>query len=209
MDRIEIINRLISEFCLDRYLEIGVWRGDCYLRVTCKEKVGVDLFPIYQDGVHAMTSDEFFRTYQGPKFDLVFIDGNHESEQAYRDIRNALGSLSDHGFVVCHDCCPLSEIEQRVPREQDLWTGDVWKAIHSLRVDRDDVSATTFDCDYGCCVISKFPSVAYRPPTKSIDWSYYQSYSKDFLNLKPASYFEQFILNLKDAIAKNLQNRDI
>lgn len=202
MDRIQIINRLISEFHLQRYLEIGVWRGDCFSRVTCKEKVGVDPCPIYQDGVHAMTSDEFFAAYQGPNFDLVFIDGLHESKQAYRDIRNALDHLAQDGFLVCHDCRPQAEIEQRIPREQDIWTGDVWKAIHSLRVDRDDISVTTFDCDYGCCVISRLPSAPYRPQSDLIDWSYYQRYGQEFLNLKPASYFDQFVLDIKESIAK-------
>ncbi len=41
-----------------------------------------------------MTSDDFFRQYQGPLFDLIFIDGLHLSEQVLTDIRNSLQWLS-------------------------------------------------------------------------------------------------------------------
>ncbi len=41
-----------------------------------------------------MTSDDFFRQYQGPPFDLIFIDGLHLSEQVLTDVRNSLDWLS-------------------------------------------------------------------------------------------------------------------
>ncbi len=52
-------------------------------------------------GTHRMTSDEFFRQYQGPPFDLIFIDGLHLSEQVLTDIKNALQWLSPGQVLKC------------------------------------------------------------------------------------------------------------
>ncbi len=41
-----------------------------------------------------MTSDDFFRQYQGPPFDLIFIDGLHLSQQVLTDVKNALQWLN-------------------------------------------------------------------------------------------------------------------
>ena len=212
MDRVQIINRLISEFGLKRYLEIGVWRGDCLSKVRCEEKLGVDPNPIYQQGVLAISSDEFFAQYDGAPFDLVLVDGLHECRQTYRDLENSLAIVGDDGFVVCHDCMPTHEIEQRVPCEQEIWLGDVWKAIHALRLKRPDISFTTFDCDFGCCVLHKNPSVGFDGQSvlfggERVDWAYYLKHGEKFLNLKPASHFDQFVQNLHAILVKKAFNK--
>ena len=33
------------------------------------------------------------------------------------------------------------------------WTGDVWKAIAKIRIERDDLQIKVIDTDYGCGII--------------------------------------------------------
>lgn len=58
-----------------------------------------------------MTSDEFFADprFREARFDVVFIDGMHEGQQALRDAENALGRLRPGGFITMHDMAPPKE----------------------------------------------------------------------------------------------------
>ena len=71
------------------------------------------------------------------KFDLIFIDGLHTYNQVLKDIKNSLVALNNKGFVLLHDCFPMSYYDQAVPRAQRKWNGDVWKAITEIRTLKD------------------------------------------------------------------------
>lgn len=165
MTRSEIIQYLIDQYFLTSYIEVGTQRKiNNFDKIKCEFKTSVDPDP-NSDADHKMTSDEFFKRYDRTirlsfmikamnKVDLVFIDGLHESEQASRDVENALSFLSPRGFIVMHDCNPPSELVQRVPRESKQWTGDVWKSFVKLR-ERDDLVMHVVDTDWGCGIIQK------------------------------------------------------
>ena len=68
-----------------------------------------------------MTSDEFFEQNK-EKFDIVFIDGLHHSEQVYKDILNSLNILNEDGTIICHDMNPTEEFRQIVPRKLAIKT---------------------------------------------------------------------------------------
>jgi hypothetical protein len=191
MDRIQIINKIISTLNFKRYLEIGVEDGECLRNVLCEEKVGVDPEPI--EGVIGLTSDEFFAGYRGPAFDLIFIDGLHHSEQVISDIKNAFMNLSERGVVICHDCLPPSELLQRRPRPQRQWNGDVWKAIHHIRVSRGDLRLFTLDCDWGCTVIERGESKKYIGPCEEVDWEYFKRHGREFMNIVQPEYLDEFL----------------
>ena len=70
------------------------------------------------------------------------------------DIRNSLKYLSDGGTIVMHDCNPTTEAMQQVPRIQNEWTGDTWKAFVAYRC-KDDLDMFVVDTDYGCGIIRK------------------------------------------------------
>jgi len=174
MTRTEIIQALIDKYKLKSYIEIGTQKKcNNFDKIKCEYKLSVDPDLNSDADVH-LTSDEFFvsldrvvemdLTTTGDilpnvirnslnKFDLIFIDGLHEEEQALRDIENSLSCLSDNGFIVVHDCNPTSELVQRVPRESKQWTGNVWKAWVRLR-ERDNLMMFVVDCDWGCGVIA-------------------------------------------------------
>ena len=89
MTRTEIIQVLINKTNGKNYLEIGMGPGTNFSQIQCENKVCVDPTPTVPV-TFTLTSDEFFKQNKD-KFDVVFIDGLHWSEQVYKDIINKLG----------------------------------------------------------------------------------------------------------------------
>jgi hypothetical protein len=157
MKKNDIINRLIEVKGYDSYLEIGVDKGNNFTKIKAFNKLGVDPEVknfIGEGRILAITSDVFFKS-NIDKFDIIFIDGLHHEEQVIRDIENALECLSEGGTIVVHDCNPTTEEMQIVPRQQSVWTGDVWKAWVKLRKTKTDIFQVCIDEDYGCGIITK------------------------------------------------------
>ena len=168
MNRIELINKLIQKHNYQRYLEIGVDTGECFNKVVCPHKDGVD--PGSNDGQtsfggnnkqkiqlsYPVTSDEFFKNHAPSleKYDIIFIDGLHHSEQVDKDIQNSLNFLSKEGTIILHDCNPLSKASQIIPRIRIVWHGDVWKSIVKFR-NNSNIGCITIDTDCGLGVINK------------------------------------------------------
>ena len=197
MTRTEIINSLIDKNGYKNYLEIGVntpdqpgynWEG-----VVVNTKHGVDP---NVDTTYKMTSDEFFANYISQKYDIVFVDGLHLAEQAYKDITNSLIHLNEGGIIVVHDCNPVTEITQRRIRVSDAWHGDVWKAIVKLRVVRSDLDIQTVDTDEGCGLVRAGHQKLLEIPTgiNPFDYSFLDSDRKNILNLiTPNEFIERYI----------------
>jgi len=178
--RFDIINHLIEKNSYTRYLEIGVQDGICFGNVVCDEKIGVD--PAARVEVsHKMTSDEFFEQNKS-LFDIIFIDGLHESEQVYKDIQNALSCLSVGGTIVCHDMNPQRE-EHQTPKPTALtWTGDCWKALIRLRAENSLLEVKTVDTDWGVAIIKRGKSKKFEAP-KELTWRWFDENRYEALNL--------------------------
>lgn len=192
MQRTDIINSIIKARGFRRYLEIGVENGYCFEHIVCEEKVGVDPDPIYDKDVMRLESDDFFRWYSGPQFDIVFVDGLHTAEQFLRDVENSLRILSPGGVIVCHDTMPPNEEMQSGPPRRHMWTGDVWKGVLRLRSVRRDISLFTFDTDFGVTVIERGEPDVWQEPNE-VDWQYYLENSSGFLNVKPPEYLDEWL----------------
>ena len=130
------------------------------------------------------TSDQYF-DFISPdtKFDIVFIDGLHHSNQVLKDIENALNHLSDNGTIVCHDCLPTTEKMQERNDHGGEWTGDVWKAIAELRVERIDLDIKVVDTDYGCGIIRKGTNIPYITNENYKTYTYYSNNKNELLNV--------------------------
>lgn len=151
--RHELINKLIKENNYKNYLEIGVKFGSTFNNIECGKKSGVDPNPIGVDIEYVKTSDSFFET-NNEKFDIIFIDGLHTSEQVYKDIINSLNVLSPDGTIVCHDMKPYGYKEQLPIRQNTkYWNGDCWKAWLKLRINRNDLYMEVANIDHGCGII--------------------------------------------------------
>jgi hypothetical protein len=163
MKRYDIINRFAFKYNLSRYLEIGVLRGECIEKINIKHKDGVD--PGHEGEIHQMvnynmTSNSFFAGFfhgmSVKKYDIVFIDGLHESPQVSEDIKNSLESTIDNGFVLMHDCNPPMKKHAQVPRGSQLsWNGDVYKSFLHSRLINPDHRHFVVDTDWGVGVILK------------------------------------------------------
>lgn len=154
LERTDIINYFISKYDYKTYLEIGVLNPNInFNKITIDNKTGVD--PNVVGVEYVMTSDVFFM--QNKKmFDIIFIDGLHESEQVYRDIRNSLNVLNVGGTIIMHDCNPTKEIIQLVPQIQaGEWTGDCWKAFVKFRCETTNYNTFVINTDYGVGIIKE------------------------------------------------------
>lgn len=135
----QVLNWLIEKNNYKSYLEIGSRQHVTLNKVICQKKVGVD--PSFKTDFQ-MTSDRFF-SQNTDVFDIIFIDGNHESKQVNQDILNSMNCLSKNGTIVLHDVNP---------REERLLQGslcnDAWWAFANLRTERDDIFMCTLPFDY-------------------------------------------------------------
>lgn len=160
MTRIDIINGLIAKHGYTKYLEIGVQNGISFAGVKCAYKIGVDP-DLKSKATFFMTSDQFFAKNK-EQFDIVFIDGLHLAEQAYKDAENAMKILSDNGTIVWHDCLPPNEQAQGRQICGGAWTGDVWKGWVKMKTklalnSGDRWSTQVVDTDFGVGIMRKDP----------------------------------------------------
>lgn len=226
MERLEVIQTLINKKKLQRYLEIGVLGGGVFFHVRCWKKVAVDpefrfnwkgkLGQILKNPTNLNasyfeeTSDVFFSKHASQVFkpgtlDIVLIDGMHEFTFVLRDIVNSIMYLSDNGFILVHDCNPLSgkaagSYEEWVSSNYDgPWNGDVWKAIAYLRATRKDLEIFVADCDHGIAVIRKNGIPPSDPMPGQFDVFQrmtYQEFERNrtqLINLKPVSFLHDFL----------------
>lgn len=189
-----MINRMIVGYGLSSYLEIGLGNGANYRSIVCENKTGIDVEVSFAaEGIIQIDSDSFFHTNE-QTFDFIFVDGLHHAEQAYRDIENALKFINDGGVIMVHDCNPKTKEEQKVPRMQKVWTGDVWKAWVKMR-SRPDIYQVCVDDDHGCGVIFGGTQWPFTPDEELIYENLDANRAK-WLNLMSWKDFEQMHLTL-------------
>ena len=211
LNRIEVIQKLIDKVGGKSYLEIGIRRGETIASVEAWRKIGVDPAPQLQNisgsglskrfdqiTVHAKTSDEYFQRCH-EKFDVVFIDGLHVYEQAIKDILNSLNHLRHDGYIVVHDCNPMTENAATREWHAGVWNGDVWKAIYDIKTNYPELNYVVLDEDFGLGIIWKDGENdrIYAPDFKQnivgLNYSYLENNRLALLNLKDAKYFAEKI----------------
>ena len=146
--RTKIVQETISRKRYKSFLEIGSFHNELFDHIKCEKKVGVDP---YSGGTIRKTSNDFFSENE-ESFDLIFIDGLHTYYQVKKDILNSLKVLNSGGVIMLHDCLPNNFYEQAVPRCQDIWNGDVWKAIVEIRT-LNNLDTYTCFADHGLGII--------------------------------------------------------
>jgi hypothetical protein len=226
MQRNQLIQSLINKHNFKSYMEIGVREGHVFFLIKCKNKIAIDPNFAFQwkqnikrfislltgSQFYAMTSDDFFAKHANKvlstkKLDVALIDGMHEMDFALRDILNSLRYLSDDGFVIVHDCNPISaeracSFEEWKGRDYEgVWNGDVWKSILYLIRNRTDLEVFVIDTDNGLGVIRKSNGVK---STENIDPASFEVIRKmtysdleksrtEFLNLKQTTSIKQLL----------------
>jgi hypothetical protein len=189
MDKADIINYYLKKFQHPKsYLEIGIKNKEGnFNKIQADHKDGVD--PDHNSKCnYIMTSDKFFAK-NTTKYDLIFIDGLHTYEQAYKDVISSLRFLKDHGIIIMHDCNPENEFLQREPGTKSGWMeggwcGTVWKAFVRIRSERDDLEMFVVDTDHGVGVLkSNRIQKKLQCPDNIYTYKIFDQYRKEVLNL--------------------------
>lgn len=202
--RTAIINYLATLIQAENYLEIGVRDPEKnFNKIICNHKYSVDPGIEFEDNPvdFKMDSDTFFKHLsQGDltistniKFDIIFIDGLHRSFQVEKDILNSLDYISDDGFIIVHDCHPVSEFHQRESYHYihspagTFWNGTTWKAFYKFRHE-EKLYSICFDTDWGVGVFSKkkylhFNNIPLPLANPYYEYSILNSNKKSHLNL--------------------------
>ena len=161
MNHTDILNRLAAVYGLERYLEIGVRNpASNFDKIECRERTGVDrrfdYLPLPYDSprmweLFHMTSDEFFTRYDGRRFGLVFVDGNHRESFVRRDVNHALWAIGGvpEGRVVMHDCNPPD-----ARHTHPSLCGTAYRVFLECRANP-NYECYCLDCDYGVGVIKR------------------------------------------------------
>ena len=187
--RYNIINYLIEKYNLVNYLEIGVFKGENIREIKATHKDGID------PGVegytppevnYPMTSDAFFdliRGHEDIKYDIIFIDGLHEYSQVKKDIENSLNHIQPNGFILMHDCNPVSYDAQLPDRQTIAWNGDVWKAFVEFKQNNPLFECCVIDTDFGVGFIKNNGELFMTLPLIDMDYQTFDSDRKKYLNL--------------------------
>lgn len=193
MKRTDIINIFIQKYGYKSYLEVGTQDpASNFDKINAEYKVSVDPYP-RGEVTFIGTSDEYFESIsEDVKYDIIFIDGLHHSDQVLKDIENSLNHLSDNGTIVCHDCLPTTELMQERDDHGGEWTGDVWKAIAELRVERIDLDISVVDTDYGCGIIRRGTNIPYETTQNYLTYSHYSTNKHKMLNIITPEQFIQW-----------------
>ena len=189
MTRIDIINNLVKKYDYKSYLEIGVRHFVCFdgVNLPVENKNSID--PNYDGVTYKLTSDEAFESMsEEKKWDIIFIDGYHESNQVLRDIQNSLKHLNDGGSIVCHDMLPPKESFVSMSK-----CGDGYKAFVKLRMSDENLEMYVVDADYGCGVIRRGNQKLYEDKFFVEGYSYFKNNRKNLMNVKSESEFLEMI----------------
>jgi hypothetical protein len=193
--RFDLINHLVEKHKVINYLEIGVFKGENIKEIKAPHKDGVDpgvegYIPLEVN--YPMTSDDFFELIKGHdeiKYDLIFIDGLHHADQVAKDIQNALNHIVDGGFILLHDCNPVSYEAQLIPRETVAWNGDTWKAFVDFKAHYPKMQCSVVDTDFGVGVI-KVGDKTRTNQEEIWDWERFESNKQELLHLISVDEFK-------------------
>lgn len=210
MDRISIINDLITKYNFKSYLEIGVRNTfECFDLINCELKDSVD--PGFENPInnvtYKFTSDDFFKELNNGsldkdsnyKWDIIFIDGLHLSYQVERDITNSLNHLSENGIIVVHDCNPPTLHHAREDYSNHdtsalgLWNGTVWKTFYKYRCNNSDLDMCVVDCDWGVGLIKRGSQKLCDDKNEYYEFSIFNKNRKSSLNLINTERFNEWL----------------
>ncbi len=141
------------------YLELGVHRGDCLLKVAKWVPgitvVGVDkenLILTLPSNVTFIHSDtlSYLKTLNGPVFDVVFIDADHSADAVIQDVIHVLPHVNEHGLILLHDTFPVD-----ITYTDPGYCGDSYKVPEQLTANCPDIEFVTLPYHPGLTVIRK------------------------------------------------------
>lgn len=179
--RTDVINFLIQNFGYKDYLEVGVQYKDNWNKIVCENKTGVEPQNLHDPLIHCLTSDQFFEQNKN-KYDIIFIDGDHNYHQVRKDIKNALDIIKEGGCIVYHDALPYC-----IEYTGEYHCGTVFKALLEARSEH-DIDFCTFEEDHGVCVMRKDVK-GEKIECRDLTWEEFYPRRVELLNVKDSEGF--------------------
>ena len=124
----DIIIQIVKLLNCNKYLELGIYDGlnISIIKKYCDCCVGVDINDVrkyFNYEFKLDNTDDFFNK-NTEKFDIIFIDADHNAESVKKDFSNSLEILNEFGVIFIHDTDPIIE-----EYKQPDYCGDSYKII--------------------------------------------------------------------------------
>lgn len=227
-----VVQAILNLFENPNYLEIGVNQGNTFNALKAGTKVAVDpKFLFDHEEVAATvpgtsfwetTSDDYFGRIATPetKFDVIYLDGLHTSEQTIRDLINAISFLKGDGVVVIDDVFPCSYIASLENRNHSRilsratvgtsspWMGDVYRLVFFVETFCQQFSYATVNNNHGQLVLWREPRE--QVPQRTLPEVGAKEYKDLFLekeSFRPAP-LDRILASIKEARAEKFSQAD-
>ena len=154
------------------YLELGIFDNVNFNNIKCKNKFSVDM---NGNAMFTGTTDEYFEQLSATeRFDIIFIDANHDYEFVIRDFNNAIKHANK--WVLLHDMIPRS-----VKFIQPRFCSDSFRVLQYLMKET-DFEIYSMNNNFGLTFV-RMPATEITPPV-------------EYSNI-PYAEFVEFIGNVK------------
>lgn len=149
------------------YLELGINDNNNFNAINCKNKFSVD---INSNAMFTGTTDEYFEQLSlNKKFDIIFIDANHNYDYVLKDFNNAI----DHAnkWILIHDMIPPS-----ADFTAEYRCSDSYKLLYYFHKEENFELYSTIE-NYGLTFIKLPAKKVYPDPRyKDIEFNEFSSY---------------------------------
>jgi|694.fasta_scaffold17068_19 hypothetical protein len=143
------------------YLELGVFDNQNFNAIQCRNKFSVD---INGEAMYTGTTDQYFEQLEpDTKFDIIFIDANHDYDCVVRDFNNSI----DHAtkWIVIHDMIPPSK-----KFTQSKFCSDSFRLL-SFLLQQTDLTIYVMNNNFGLTFV-RMPAAKIAPPDHYAALSY-------------------------------------
>ncbi len=164
----EIINNL-PNIENKTYLELGIRDNKNFEAINCKELMSVD---VNGRAKFTGTTDEYFDLHGNTRYDIVFIDANHDRDFVVRDFNNSIKIANE--WILIHDMIPPS-----IKYTASKFCSDSFRVLHHL-LSKTDMTVYPMDENYGLTLI-KLPgtSIELEQDSNELSWHAFVEFMKD------------------------------
>jgi len=182
----DVINYFIKRYNYKSYLELGLLSGHTYNQIKCNSKESVDNNAKINVTYKTTTDDFFDNLADDKKWDVIFIDANHDKEYVLRDIYASLKHLTDGGIIFTHDVNPFLELQLK-----SRYCYNAWEAFVYLRQTREDLTMYTFP--FGMLGLIQVGSQTLWTDKVDWTWEYLKKNRKDLVQeLTEKEFYDLF-----------------